>query len=338
MKNILRSKLFHTLLGLAVSGGLILWLALSMDWRQVWYHLSHAHYWALFPSLVILTIHFIIRATRWTYLLPEGEKTPLGLRLDAIMIGNLATYVLPLRAGEFIRPLIMSKESSYSYPVVFISVVLERFFDLASVLFLFGAFLSQLPNIPSWAAHGAEVLAVIAAGILVFLVAACLIPAALKSFMNLVLSFFPDKISTPLLRIGDDLIRGAQVLHDFKRMSLVIIFSILTWGSCILSFYVYLWFTDVTPSFSLATALTVIVALAVAAPSAPGFIGVFQTACVATFSLYHENSEQALAFAIIIHALQYLYNIAWGLVSILRRDLNLFSLLKEKEEASEAVI
>jgi hypothetical protein len=86
-------------------------------------------------------------------------------------------------------------------------------------------------------------------------------------------------------------------------------------------------------SIWVATTVTVFVALAVAAPSAPGFIGVYQAGCASGFLLFGLNQETALAYAILTHVIHFIIYVIFGVWALVKYDLS-FSDLKSAGAAS----
>jgi hypothetical protein len=98
--------------------------------------------------------------------------------------------------------------------------------------------------------------------------------------------------------------------------------SALVWISSYLLSWGYLWLFGIEGSVSFAVAIGVIIALAVAAPSAPGFIGVYQTACLAAFALFAYSEETAIAYSLVSHAHQYVAFVAYGIWVMFKYNLS----------------
>jgi uncharacterized membrane protein YbhN (UPF0104 family) len=80
-----------------------------------------------------------------------------------------------------------------------------------------------------------------------------------------------------------------------------------------------------------------LVAIAVAAPSAPGFIGVFQLGCVVALSyVYQYTSEFSLAYSLIVHLVQYVAIILLGFFCLSRAGLHLSKLKVPQENHPSA--
>ena len=195
--SLFRSRRFHTLLGFAVSVALLGWMFLAIDWSGVGQELERFQWWALLPCVALLFLHFYLRALRWRYLLPGTHQVSLKHLFDSIIIGCLATFLLPLRAGEIIRPFMLTRYSRYSFSTGFVSVVVERFFDLAVVLGFFALVAWLIPSMPEWVHAGAVVLSTIAIGIFVLMSVATLFPGVIRGIASKLLGFIPGAIAAP---------------------------------------------------------------------------------------------------------------------------------------------
>lgn len=318
-----KNKSIKFLIGIAISIFLIVWLLGSLNLKEVFLALIKLNYQYLFLSLPIIFLHFLIRSYRWKYLIKNNNTYNYTLGFDSIQLGNFVNYILPFRAGEIARPLLLSKKSKIPFTVGMASVVVERFFDLFTVLCLFALLVFRVPNLPDWSKDGAYLLGLLAIFLFLGILSASFCPKLLKKTSFFFLNYFPEKLKKGLIKLITMLIEGASVLNNFKSLIMIIFYSILIWGSNLFLFYIWsLMLPDPVASFDLALALSVLVALAVAAPSAPGFIGVFQAGCVGAFVLFGISKEYAMAYAIITHVFQYIIYILYGIYLIFKYGLN----------------
>jgi uncharacterized membrane protein YbhN (UPF0104 family) len=109
---------------------------------------------------------------------------------------------------------------------------------------------------------------------------------------------------------------GFGALTRWQLLLPVLGLSALVWGVIILAYYGGL--RGFWPDASLAAALFALCAagFGISAPSSPGFVGVFHGAIVLGLSVFPVSTEQALAFALVYHAVMYLIIIALGLISL----------------------
>jgi uncharacterized membrane protein YbhN (UPF0104 family) len=94
-------------------------------------------------------------------------------------------------------------------------------------------------------------------------------------------------------------------------------------------------FPNISTTVVMPVAVSVIIALAVAAPSAPGFIGIYQVGCIGALRLYEVSNDQAVAFALVSHLVQYLTVLLFGLVCLRRQGIR-WRELRERVEDNES--
>ena len=318
------SSLIKIAVSFLVTGGLLWWVLKDINWQEFGTEFGKVNYWTIIPAFIVVIIHYYIRAYRWKFLIKGGESVKLQTLFDAIMIGNFGTYILPLRAGEFMRPFMLSRNSNISFSTGFGSVVIERFFDLTFVLLSFGAILNFIEFSDPWIYQGAKALCVLAGGILFFITACVLAPKWITKFSGFFLDFLPQKVANIGKNFIADFVSAGDPLRDIKKLSMTIFMSLVVWLSVYLIFYIFIFLIpSAQPSILFSVAIAVIVALAVAAPSAPGFIGVYQTACVAGFLLFGYTKESGLVYALISHLMHYVLFIVYGLYLLNRDGLKL---------------
>jgi uncharacterized membrane protein YbhN (UPF0104 family) len=102
-----------------------------------------------------------------------------------------------------------------------------------------------------------------------------------------------------------------------------------------LQFQALLFIFNFNHSVLLAVTLGVFVALAVALPSAPGFVGVFQVGCVAATSLFAYPLAAAQVYSLVVHALTFILLIIIGFWLLSVHNLNLFELKRAAEEGQQ---
>lgn len=319
------------LIGMAISLALVAWLVLNTDWSLVADELAKFQPGALIPIALVFGAHYFLRAWRWRFLLPPTDSPPSLRRLtDSLMVGNLATYLLPMRAGEFIRPLFLLRHSSYTFSSAFVSIVVERFFDLAVVLISFAFVVRSIAGFPEWAEHGAMLLSIVAVAIFFGIVIASFAPHLVFRSVEYFSRYLPEKVREFAKKMTKDFIEGAAVLSRPRNLLYVITLSALVWGSCFLLFSTFFWMFGESVPFIVSVTLTVVIALAVAAPSAPGFLGVYQTACVAAFAIFGMKAELAVAYSIVTHLIHYAVFIIYGFWVLSREKLSLRDLRAKK--------
>jgi uncharacterized protein (TIRG00374 family) len=110
------------------------WQAFS--WHDFWQHLMHVRVGYLLLSLAVGLFCYFIRALRWREFLNPVKRTSLSNLWSAVVIGFAAVSLLG-RAGELTRPFVLSRKENLPLSIALTTVVVERIFDLITILFLF---------------------------------------------------------------------------------------------------------------------------------------------------------------------------------------------------------
>ena len=324
--SLLKSKKFHSALGALVSIALILYFAFKLDWHEVGAQLLRVHYIVFVPMILGVIIHMLLRAQRWRYFLPQGNRVSGQVLFDSIMLGALATFILPGRVGEIVRPYALSRKSSVPFPIGFASVVIERFFDLAAVLISFGVLTLLMPGMDPKIYVGAQVLGTMALAILACIILGAFAPGVVRTLSKSCCQIFPERFRGMILHFVEQLIEATVVLKNPANLGMAVLFTALVWGSNYVVYYIYTYLVDVEPSMLLAVAVAIVLAFAVALPSTPGFIGVYQAGCIVGFNLFGYSEATGMTFAIVTHVFQYAVFVVYGGYLMLRDNLHMADL------------
>ena len=310
-------------LGFAVSG---------VNWDEAWAAITRANYFYCIPMTVGAVWQLYVRAQRWQILLQPLGAPNMKTLSAATNIGFMANMVLPLRAGEVIRPVLVSRQEKKPLGGILATIVLERVFDIFTILALFGISTALLPVSETITRSGYALLAVAA----LIAVGAVFIrwqeELALR-LLRWVLSPAPANISEPIEKFFSGFVQALRVLESPGEVLRIVAWSFFLWlmlsavfGSAVLAFHLPV------PLILGSIAVTVITAIAVSAPSAPGFIGAFQLGCVFGLQLFGVEKSDAIAFSIVLHFTQFVGVVGAGLYSLARQGMS----LRQVEEVAEA--
>jgi hypothetical protein len=124
------------LLSFGLTGLFGWWAFHDVRWEDMWASLRTANFLWLVPHVVLLQCVHWLRALRWGSLLSGLERVPFRPLNEATAVGNMFFVLLPLRLGEFARPVLISRRSSIRASAALTSVVLERIIDGVAVALL----------------------------------------------------------------------------------------------------------------------------------------------------------------------------------------------------------
>jgi uncharacterized membrane protein YbhN (UPF0104 family) len=323
-------------LGLAVSA-VCLWLAVGQaPVAELAAILGQVNYWWLVPAALGNVVALWARGCRWRVLLADqGTRTEY---FWAQSIGCLLTNVFPLRAGEAGRVVIISRRIGLPLVQVGASVVLERAVDLAVILSLLAGLLLIMdvpwPVTATGLALGAA-LVVAWLGVIILL----LFGRRLTGLAERVAGRMPERFGRLTLDAWSHVLMALEPLRDVRVVAEIVAWSAAIWATTIAAFWASI--EAVVPGagpIEPALALTAI-ALGVALPSSPGFIGVFQLigqqALVTPFPQRY-TAASGLMIAVLNHAAYYLTTTALGIAGLARLGLSLRAVRGAEETVAEA--
>jgi len=130
---------------------------MSLAWRA----LRTSDLWWIAAALIPFGLGNIARALRWHSLFARGRRPPSGAVTNAIMVGYLYNN-MPARVGEAARVVVLTQRSSAPPVEIVGTVLVERLYDVLTILVIFFAAEPWLPHV-SWFDAAAVVALVLAA-------------------------------------------------------------------------------------------------------------------------------------------------------------------------------
>lgn len=312
-------------LGVALTVLLLWWAFRGVPWSALRAHLVAANPWLALLSVAVATSNYLLRARRWRPILhPVAPNLPFGPLWRATAIGMMANNVLPARLGELVRAYAVSRETTVTFASAFASLVVDRAFDAFIVLVLMVlAMLS--PAFPpgasaaGYAVTGTAVL--VAAGLAMY--AVVFFPDRLIRLYEL----FARRVAPRYEEQGRQLLRsfaeGLGVLRHPRRFLEVTWWALLLWLTMALSFWIMFLAFDIRVPFSAACFVLGLVVIGVAAPSTPGFFGLFEAAGLVGLTVYSVENSRALAWALTFHVLSLVPITVIGLYYLARSGMRL---------------
>jgi hypothetical protein len=280
---------------------------------EVWTALKSSDYWWLIPALLTFAVGNLARALRWRALFAPGRRPPLGATANAMMIGYFYNNILPARAGEAARVLVLTQRTTTPPVETVGTVVLERLYDVLAILLIFFAAEPWLPQV-SWFGKAAVAALVLAIGLAVAaLVLAVYGDRPLRLLLR-PLGRFSLFSGERLERTVAELAHGLAGLRNGRVAGEAFLWTIAAWLLSALCAY----FVSVAFHLHLPFAASVLVVVAVGAgmilPSPPAAVGVFEGAVLIALAPYAVPHSEALSYALVLHAVNFVPFVLAGLV------------------------
>jgi glycosyltransferase 2 family protein len=284
----------------------------GVDWLQVWRTVLAARWEYLAGAVSISVISYILRALRWRILLNAGASAPLPVSMvfRANMAGYLGNNVLPARAGEVIRSLIVSSQSSLSRAYVLTTAASERMMD-AIVLVLWGSLtLSRVSSKPAWMEGVARTMTVVAAaGAL-----ALMVLPHVEGLVQRVVRWLPvpPALQERMKLMVGQILLAIRAFHHLGRFVSFAALTALIWAADATSMLVSARGLGLAMPFPAAVLLLTAMGLGSALPSTPGYVGIYQFVAVTVLAAFGISRDQALAYSLVTQALAYATVIVLG--------------------------
>jgi len=316
------------LLGLAIAVGLLYWVLRGTSFHDILTHLRNARLLPLLAAVAIATSTFVIRAVRWRILLraEDGGPIPWNALWHAIAMGFMANNTLPFRLGELVRSYAASRLARVSLATALSSVAVERALDLLTLVALLGVALlhAGLPADTVIAGARLDVVAARAAVLCIVLFAGALFvllfPRAAERIIRLMVPW--PRLADRLVGFVEQLRLGFGVLRTPGRLIAAVAWSVVHWLVGATSFFVAFSAFGIQVDYTGAMLVQSLLAFGVAAPSTPGYFGVFEVVVAAALGLFGVPTAVGLAYGITYHITTFAPIVLLGLWSLTRTGLH----------------
>jgi hypothetical protein len=226
-----------------------------------------------------------------------------------VAVGFMANNIFPLRIGELVRVGYLARETRAPAAAVLATVVLERVIDALSVLAMALAAVALSDSEAEVFRRGIFWLAPVALVPLLMLGWLRAAPESGLAFAGLFLRPAPARVSEWVLRQLHGFAAGLGALRGGAHLAWITIHSVGIWlVASTVPILAAIWAVGSIdlggPVRTLAAGWMTLAALgaAVALPSAPGFFGLYHSACRLALQQFGATAESALAVGTLAHA------------------------------------
>lgn len=306
--------------GLAISAAFMYIAVRNAQPRQTVDALRALEYVWLPAGLVLLAVAFVIRAIRWQSLFPPTSRPALRDVTAALFVGYLANAVLPLRAGDAVAIVALSRRTGRTIAETTATALVQRAQDVLSLVFLLFLILPWLPPV-SWL-QAAGLIA------LVLLVSLALLSVTVLRFGDRAahvllrpLRSLPFVPAEAVERAPRQFVLGLSGLLSARVAMASFAWTTLSWAVLGIGFWLVMEASALALS-PLAGLLVVIgIGLAMILPSSPAALGVFEGATVVVLGAYGIEASAALSYALVLHALNVVPLFVVALALAVRRQV-----------------
>jgi uncharacterized protein (TIRG00374 family) len=325
------SSRVRTVLIFAITCALLAFFFRGANLAEVWAETRRADLRLLALAVAFTMVTYALRAWRWQSLLSPIGQARFSVAFRATVIGFAATFLLPARAGEVIRPYLLARKERFGATATFATIILERLLDLAVVLLLFAAFVftmpaealsgeaAQLAHVKFWGgiAAGAAVVG------LLILFALAGHPERLGRAAGRAERVLPARAARIIAHFVQAFAEGLAVMRRPGRLLAALLQSFPLW----LSIAAGIWLTSrafsITLPFTASFLVMTLLVVGVAVPT-PGAIGGFHLAYTfAVQTFFAVPDERAQGAALVLHAISFVPVTILGIYYMTREGLTL---------------
>jgi glycosyltransferase 2 family protein len=306
--------------GIGISGIFAFFSVRDVDFQSFWDALAQGNYWLLLPAMAVLAFAIFLRALRWRVLFANEPRPPLDAVTSALLIGYLFNSILPARAGEAARVVVLNQRAGTSRSEALATVVAERVLDVLVLLALLlssAAFITEA----TWLRRGAVVGGAAFVLLTLLLIALAFHGEGPVRFVMRPLSALPNVSPARVADAAANLVRGFAVFRHLGIALRALALTALSWAVIAVSFWLCMDSVRLDTGVDAALVVVIAVNLAMILPSGPAGLGVFEAATVLTLTRFGVDRSEALSYAVVVHVLNVVPLIVVGYVALHRHAL-----------------
>ncbi|HMS35070.1 MAG TPA: lysylphosphatidylglycerol synthase transmembrane domain-containing protein [Ignavibacteria bacterium] len=318
------------------------------DFNELFIVLKNANYlYAIAGAVTGIMLGGYFRALRWRYFLnPLKKDIKMDILFSSMMIGYMMNSIIP-RAGEVYRPVMLANKEKISKASAFGTILVERVFDLLSLLISFGICMIFYKNKLSAAfeQYNLETISIYTSVItLSFVIIIVIIIFNLEKseiiIEKITKKILPEKFHQKVHNIFISLINGFLFIRYPKYYLQILLLSVILWITYVFSTYLTLLAFNINISMFDANLVLTMATFAMTIPLPANSAGIYHLFCTATLvNVFGIDRESAFGFATVNHLLGLLGLIIVGAFYFVKENLSIKKAkqIKDTEVVSDEI-
>ncbi len=318
--------------GLLIGLGCLAILLRQVDLRQSWHALGRLNGPFMLIPLAVFFVNLPLRAWRWQLIFPSTARPGFAACLSVLGIGNMANFLLPGRAGDFSRCVLVGRTASLSEGSrTLATLAVEKALDgLALVGMALFAVWALHP--PHWVLEMLRAATLIFGGALVLLLVLryhtrALVDYVRRIFRLMHLSSLEEKFDNLLTSFAE----GLSAVSSAGRMLTLLAMTAAIWVTEALVVWGLAQALGIAVLLKSAVVATAVLGLGLMIPAAPGGLGTYELFGTEAFKLAGVAAGSALALTVVIHAWVFVANVALGICLLAIKGISLAQLRHQLE-------
>jgi phosphatidylinositol alpha-mannosyltransferase len=313
-------------LGSLALAGLIVLALSGIGFAGIGRSLSRVHPWWLVAALALNGLSMFLRAVSWQAVLRAALpdlRLQWAVVVRATMIGVLISALIPGRVGEPAKAYLVARrtgDTARRFPLILGTVFAQTLINLLAVAILAAITIASLALIRG---HATALIAAatVPIGVVALVVAGpALLASATRSnhdHFSRIARWLSDQIS--------EVRHGLRVFTKLRLGAGAIAAQLAAWALQTLAAYAVLYALNLQGKAGLGAAAAILLAVNLTAlvPVTPSNIGIFQAATIAVLTAYGVDAGQALAYGILLQAIEITTAIVLGVPALLSERISL---------------
>lgn len=304
--------------------GLVALFLRDMDLGEAWRAVVNAHLGWLAAATGTTMLTYVLRAWRWRWILRPLGPTRFRTAFRTTVMGFTASFLLPGRVGELLRPYVLAKQEGLNPAAAMATIIVERMFDLCTVLVMFAfAILVADVAVPReiQMAGLAGAGAAVAGMVMLFVMAGH--PERLGRWAGRLTRWLPARIASVVDHLVRTFVEGLKIMRSPMDFVWSLFWSVPLWLSIALGILWTSWAFGLTMSFAGSFLIVGYLTVGVAVPT-PGSAGGFHYFYkLAATQLFGAPESVAGAAAIVLHLVTFVPVTVLGLIFMWQDGLTL---------------
>jgi uncharacterized protein (TIRG00374 family) len=317
---------------IAILTAFFLWLFLrNANLREVGAILRRTNIGWVLIGFVVNFAALLFRTIRWRTILDPEDPPPFYATFFANTVGYMLSTILPIRASDVARPALLARRTTHRFSGALGTVLIERIFDLTSILGLFVFFailrwneFSHDPNTAGWfyiVRIGAIASLIILAVLWFFILGLYFFRGVIRRLHSALGRLLPVRFRDPWMHFFDTFAEGTEITKHRRAFATVILCTAGVWAALTSQF----WFATKAAHhplpFDSSFFVTGVTTVGLAIPT-PGGIGGFHKACQLVLTrFYGFTVDSSVAVAVLFHIIGTLPVLVLGLALFAREGL-----------------
>ncbi len=321
--SILRLR-WHTLFIAALTLALLWLFFRNIELHETWLAITRARPGLILAAVVVTLMTYLVRAWRWQALLEPIGHARFRTAFRTTVIGFTATFLLPARIGEVLRPYLLARTEGLKATATFATIIIERLLDVATVVMLFAV---ALPFVDADVGTQVKTASAVAAGgavvglILLFMLAGH--PERLGLWAGKLARHLPARAAQATETLVRTFAEGLLVMRHPGQLVLAAFWSVPLWVSIALGVWLTSLAFDLTFPFLGSFLVLALLAAGVSLPTPGGVGGFHYTYLLALTQFFGAPREASAAAAMVLHAVSFVPVTILGLVFMWQDGLSL---------------